>query len=111
MSSQIALGVILLWAASAAAQTNAPTPVLTKQVIVIEMEGIVEVMRAGASNWDTVDTNHNVLHAGDRLRTGERSRAVVRLSTLTPFRLGERSVLQVPELEKRTILEMLKGAL
>ncbi len=93
------------------AQTNASSASETNQVILVEMEGTVEVLRAGSRTWDAVDITHNILHPGDRLRTGERSRAVVRLTTLTPFRLGERSLLQVPEPEKRSILQMLRGVL
>ena len=61
---------------------------------VLEWEGRVEVSLADENRWTAVQTNQ-VLRAGDRLRTGERSRATVRLSDLSTYRLGALSLLQI----------------
>jgi len=99
------------WAVQPAlAQTKQEARPEAGPVVVIELEGQVEVSRTGATLWDPAYTNQ-VLVAGDRLRTGERSRAVVRLTRLTPFRMGERSLLQVPEPQKRTMLDVVRGVL
>jgi hypothetical protein len=77
---------------------------------ILGFSGRTEVSRLGTSPWDSAATNQ-VLQAGDRVRTGLRSRAVVRLSSKTIVRLDERSVLIVPEPTKRGLLQLLKGAL
>lgn len=61
---------------------------------ILEIEGKVEVSRAGTATWSLATTNQT-LTAGDRVRTGERSRAVVRLSEKTMWRLGEVTIIQV----------------
>src|SRR5439155_6198717 len=68
--------ILLFWAMQPLmAQTNVPARPETNQVAVVELEGRAEVSRAGSALWDPAYTNQ-VLVAGDRLRTGERSRAV-----------------------------------
>ena len=76
-----------LWPALLAAQPIAST----NQPALLEMEGQVEVSRGGSPIWDRAYTNQ-VLLAGDRVRTGQRSRAVLRLSATTTKRLGERTI-------------------
>jgi Tfp pilus assembly protein PilF len=63
---------------------------------IIEIENVVEVQRAGAAVWDPARTEQ-ALFPGDRVRTGEKSRAAIRLSSLTIVRLGELGIVQVPE--------------
>jgi tetratricopeptide (TPR) repeat protein len=65
------------------------------QVVVLEFEGVVEVARAGSAVWQPASTNLE-LRAEDRLRTGRRSRAVVRLSEYNTLRMGELGLLQMP---------------
>ncbi|HXJ59627.1 MAG TPA: TonB-dependent receptor [Verrucomicrobiae bacterium] len=77
---------VMLWAAD-----ETPT-----RSAVLEWEGKVEVARRGSLVWDPAYTNQ-VLFPGDQVRTGERSRALIRVSELTTLRLGEVSRLQVPE--------------
>lgn len=76
-----------------AAQTPAgkvsPVP-----ITIVEVEGKVEVSRAGAASWDPGYTNQ-VLQVGDRLRTHARSRAVLRWSDASTKRIGEISEFQV----------------
>src|SRR5688500_10041122 len=50
--------------------------------VLIELEGAAVISRTGSAAWDPAYTNQ-VLFPGDRLRTLERSRAVVRLSDLS----------------------------
>jgi cytochrome c-type biogenesis protein CcmH/NrfG len=92
------------------AQTDARPIPETHQVIVVELEGTVEVSRAGSPLWDPAHTNQ-VLLAGDRFRTGPRSRAVLRPNPLTPTRIDESTLIEVPGPEKPLILRILKGAL
>lgn len=62
--------------------TNAAEPVL------LTVEGTVEISRVGALGWRAGHPNE-VLHLGDRLRTGLRSRAVVQFSSLSVMRVNE----------------------
>ena len=68
--------------------------------MLIEIEGRVVVSRSGSVAWDPAYTNQ-VLFPGDRLRTLERSRAVVRLSDLSLLRLAELSHIQIPDTTTR----------
>jgi tetratricopeptide (TPR) repeat protein len=68
--------------------------------LLIEMEGRVVVSRSGSVAWDPAYTNQ-ALFPGDRLRTMERSRAVVRLSDLSLLRLSELSHIQIPDTTTR----------
>jgi Tfp pilus assembly protein PilF len=72
---------------------------------VIEFQGRVEISRAGSNAWDPAYTNQ-VLHTGDRYRTGERSQLLLRMFDRTHLRVGERSVclLQLPEEEEDGIV-------
>ena len=51
-------------------------------------EGSVQISRAGVAGWVAAQTN-SVLHVGDRIRTGLRSRAVVRLANRSDLRIDE----------------------
>src|SRR4051812_13403958 len=64
---------------------NAPS---NDAAILVELEGAVEVSRSKAEIWDHAYTNQ-VLYPGDRLRTLERSRAVLRVSGVGSLRVGE----------------------
>jgi len=63
--------------------------------VLLEIEGKVVISRAGTPAWDPAHTNQ-VLFPGDRLRTLERSRVVVRLSDLSLLRLSELTHIQIP---------------
>ena len=58
-------------------------------------EGKVEVSPLGQTEWTTARTNQ-VLRVGDRVRTGSRSRATVRLTNLSVLRVNELTTLQIP---------------
>jgi len=92
-------------------QAQTATAPAANQFMVVELEGKVDVMRSGSAFWDRADTNQ-VLAAGDRLRTGDSSRAVLRASNLTLLRLDSRSFFEVPrEQNNRPIWKLLRGAL
>src|SRR5688572_10692314 len=63
--------------------------------ILLEVEGKVVISRAGTPAWDPAHTNQ-VLFPADRLRTLDRSRAVVRLSDLSLLRLSDLTHIQIP---------------
>jgi cytochrome c-type biogenesis protein CcmH/NrfG/outer membrane receptor protein involved in Fe transport len=80
--------------------------------ILLTVEGRVETARAGAPDWTPAQANQ-ILHAGDQLRTGPRSRATVRLSNLTVLRVNELTTLQIQPPAapgKQSSLNLKKGA-
>src|SRR5438105_11435135 len=88
---------LALWtlANSACGQSAAKgAPALTNATV-LEMEGTVEIAKWRTAAWERAETNRMLL-PGDRLRTGERSRAVLRLSNLSTLRLGEFSLIEIP---------------
>jgi len=56
--------------------------------VVLSIEGRVEVLRQGATDWEPAKLDQK-LEAGHRLRTGAKSRAMLRLSNLSVLRVGE----------------------
>lgn len=57
--------------------------------------------------------SNQILHVGDRVRTGVRSRATVRLSDLTVLRVNELTTLQIrppSQPEKQAALDLQRGA-
>ncbi|MBI3849869.1 MAG: TonB-dependent receptor [Verrucomicrobia bacterium] len=92
----------------------AQTPVtpLPIQSLLLTVEGKVEVSRVGGTDWTAGHTNQ-VLRVGDRLRTGARSRATVRLSNLTVLRVNELTTLQIQSparVENQPVLDLKSGA-
>ncbi|MGD1089939.1 MAG: TonB-dependent receptor, partial [Verrucomicrobiota bacterium] len=80
--------------------------------ILLTAEGKVEAAQEGSMNWLPAHTNQ-LLHVGERLRTGLRSRATVRLSNLTVLRVNELTTLQIQppsEPGKQSLLDLEKGA-
>ncbi len=61
---------------------------------VVEFNGTVEVLRAGAEQWQPAQTNL-VLQVGDRLRTGPQARATLQLSDRSVIRVDRSSLLQL----------------
>src|ERR1044071_6009849 len=69
-------------------------------IVILEIERSVEINRSGSSVWDPAQTNL-VLHAGDRLRTGEGSRVTLRWSDESIVRINELSEFRIlPATEK-----------
>lgn len=62
--------------------------------VVLTTEGRVEVARRTAPQWTPAQTNQT-LSPGDRVRTGQRSRASLRLSDLSVLRVNELTTLEI----------------
>jgi len=99
LTSAVTIALWCLLAASASAQKAATRASMLSNVVVLEMEGMVEAAKWRAAAWEKAQTNQ-VLLPGDRLRTGARSRAVVRMSDLSTLRLGEFSQIEIPRPEE-----------
>ncbi|MBI3869317.1 MAG: TonB-dependent receptor [Verrucomicrobia bacterium] len=81
------------------------------RVALIEKEGTVQTQHARDTSWESAHTNQ-VLITGDRLRTGERSRALLRLldsTTLRLFELGDYSVEPLSGSEGKLSFSIAKG--
>ena len=101
-----------LFLAHVASAQNIPAASAADASVLLTIEGTVETAPAGSMNWAAASTNQ-ILHAGDQLRTGPRSRATVRLSDLTVLRVNELSTLQIqpPSVPgKQSVLNLKKGA-
>ncbi len=99
------LGTIL----PAVAQTQGCDPPIAR---VISLQGVVKAQRANQAQWVPVVLDER-LCAGDRLRTGESSRAALALSDETVTRIDQNTVIafQPSTDAKKTWLEILEGAL
>src|SRR5262245_25549145 len=62
--------------------------------VVLTLEGKVEISPLGSGNWVAAATNQ-VLKIGDQIRTGFRSRALLRLSDLTLLKMNQLTTLQI----------------
>ncbi len=67
--------------------------------VVLTIEGKVEVVRKGGTEWSVAETNQ-VLSFGDRLRTGLRSRATLRWSDLSVLRVNQLTSMEISPPEK-----------
>jgi tetratricopeptide (TPR) repeat protein len=79
---------------------------------VVSIENIVQFSKAGSSSWMPARADLPLL-THDRVRTGERSRATVRLSDLTLLRLQELTTLvlePIPELTNKNQLNLEIGS-
>lgn len=72
----------------------AQTPPAVNPSVLLTAEGRVEVARAGQAAWNPGQTNQS-LQTGDRVRTGPRSRATIRLSNLSVLRVNELTTLEI----------------
>jgi len=96
------IGALTLNAQPVTAAKPTPTTTATGSML-LTTEGKVEVSRAGGAAWVAAQTNL-VLSPGDRVRTGLRSRAVVRLANLSVLRVNELTtfVVQPPSAPGKT---------
>ena len=91
----LVLGLQLCLALRVLAQpTPASPPPPSDHALLLVIEGSVEVTRADTDAWRPGKTNQ-VLETADRLRTGERSRAAVRLSDQSVLRLSEMTTIEI----------------
>ena len=100
MNSRLALILLINVAVAAARQTaqaqsvsNAPANA-APQIVLLTIEGTVEVAPAGTLNWAPARTNQ-VLNVGDRVHTGEGSRATIRLTDRSVQRVGDLTTLEI----------------
>jgi ferric-dicitrate binding protein FerR (iron transport regulator) len=81
--------------------------------VLLAVEGTVEVARAGSQEWEIAQRD-TTLRPGDRLRTEPNSRATLRLSDLSVFRVNEMTTLQLrppPSKNKRAMIDVKGGSL
>src|SRR6185369_8633286 len=103
----------MISASHLSAQNASPTASANDPVIEF-VQNQVEVLRAGAKTWDaaSTDKNHNMLHPGDQLRTGDNSRVGLRLpghkATLI---LDGNSRFLVPAQREKSAFDLLRGRL
>ena len=91
---------------------NSPAEPQSNDSVLLTAEGKVESASAGLTDWLPAHTNQ-ILHVGDRLRTGLHSRATVRLSNLTVLRVNELTTLQIQPPSapgKQSALDLKSGA-
>jgi predicted Zn-dependent protease len=101
----LALGLAFLFEIAVADAADATSQLLSA-------EGTVELSRSGSTNWIPAEKDQE-LSPGDRLRTGRRSRATVRLADLSVFRVAELSTLSIlaPAGDaKKPILDLKSGS-
>src|ERR1700722_12425925 len=86
--------------ASLAAGAHLTTPLraadqINDDVLVVEIQGVVEISPKGADTWVRTETTNQALHAADRLRTGSNSRAALRWSDQSVMQLGALTELEI----------------
>jgi tetratricopeptide (TPR) repeat protein len=113
MTSRCLLLVVLLGMAvglpmSAAA---APTECPEWAAKIVSIEGRVESLRAGDTNWQAVNLNDTYC-PNDRVRTLENSRAAIQLQNETILRLDQNTVVRFAGLDPKspTLLELIRGS-
>ncbi|MEY2411370.1 MAG: hypothetical protein QOF48_4040 [Verrucomicrobiota bacterium] len=111
--------LILLFVASAIAfpaivpaqRVLAPPSAAALQSVLLTIEGTVEVASAGTLNWKPGQTNQ-ILNVGDRIHTGDGSRATLLLSDRSVLRVGDSTTLEIrppAQAGKRMLLDLKSG--
>lgn len=116
MTSRLALTLLIIGSAVASRQTAPAQPVpqaspsVVTQIVLLTIEGTVEVAPAGTLNWVPARTNQ-VLNIGDRVHTGEGSRATILLTDRSVQRVGDLTTLEIrpPTLPGRRMMLDLKA--
>ncbi|MEO5803944.1 MAG: TonB-dependent receptor [Verrucomicrobiota bacterium] len=83
------------------------------EIRILQIQGTVEILPAGAKNWFLTQTNQ-VLHGGDKLRTGSNSRVTLRWSdqSVVPFGpLAEIEILPPDKNDSLAGLNIIKGVM
>jgi tetratricopeptide (TPR) repeat protein len=94
------------------AQTSANKEGIPTDSVLLTLEGKVEVSPAAGAVW-TLGRTNQVLKVGDRLRTGVRSRATVRLSNKSVLRVNELTTLKIqtpPQASNAPLLDLQSGS-
>jgi Tfp pilus assembly protein PilF len=92
----LAFLTVFTWIAldPATARSAEIPPASTNDIRIIELQGAVDLSRAGTTVWTATPTN-TVLHAFDRLRTGPQGRLALRWSDQTVIPVGPSTLLEV----------------
>ncbi|MBI3881027.1 MAG: FecR domain-containing protein [Verrucomicrobia bacterium] len=101
----------LLLAVAVAFTRPAPAAENSGEAVLLTAEGKVELSRTGTTGWTPAAVNQP-LRVGDRVRTGERSRATIRLANLTVLRVNELTTMriQAPAPGKTAALDVDSGS-
>jgi hypothetical protein len=75
-------------------QNRPPADAAKSAAVLLTIENKVEASRAGAAQWTPAVTNQS-LNTGDKVRTGLRSRATMRLSDLGVVRVDQLTALEI----------------
>ncbi|HTA31482.1 MAG TPA: hypothetical protein VK731_13405, partial [Candidatus Cybelea sp.] len=81
----MAIATLASLPAFVSAQSTAAAP---KETVLLMVSGTVEVASAGGGNFAPARATQ-ILHVGDKIRTGKNSRATLRLSNLSVIRVYE----------------------
>ncbi len=84
----------------------------TRDTTLLAISGTVEVAPAKTTDWSSGHAGQ-ILHTGDQLRTGKNSRATLRLSDQSVFRLYESTTMTVsppPKSGQNQVIEVKSGA-
>jgi tetratricopeptide (TPR) repeat protein len=109
---RLAFAGLVIWGTPLGA-LPADRPAESGEISIIELQGTVEIMPAGARTWVLTQTNQ-VLHANDKLRTGGNSRATLRWSdhSVVPFgALTEIEILPPENSDSLSGLHLIRGIL
>jgi Tfp pilus assembly protein PilF len=103
---------VLLAALSTTPVLLSQTPVTGQDTVLLSVAGTVEIAPAGTANWSSGHANQT-LHTGDQLRSGKNSRATLRLSDLSVFRIYESTTMTIapaPKAGQNQVIEVKSGA-
>jgi tetratricopeptide (TPR) repeat protein len=90
----IVLTIWLICCPKSAFSQSAPPAAGTNEIRIVELQNLVEVSPAGAKTWVLTQTNQ-LLHPGDRLRTGPNSRVALRWADESVVPFGASTELEV----------------
>lgn len=104
---------VLLAILSRATILHGQTPVSSApDTVLLSISGTIEIAPAGTTNWSASHANQ-ILHNGDQLRSGKNSRATLRLSDLSVFRVYELTTMTIhpaPKPGENQVIEVKSGA-
>ncbi len=110
--SHLLLCLLVVLSGRAAAPTGAPKPSSAGDTVLLTAQGRVEQMRLGRDDWTAAQVDET-FKAKDKLRTGFKSKATLRLSNQSVMQVAAATTLEIqPPAEegKRTILDLKSGA-
>ncbi len=90
-------------------QTPVPGP---QDTVLLSVAGTVEIAPAGTAQWSSGHPNQ-ILHTGDQIRSGKNSRATLRLSDKSVFRMYESTTMTIhpaPKAGQNEVIEVKSGA-